>query len=67
MALTSRLKKMLIVTAALAIFAAVWTWAIVPRLFPAVACVYENQAGEISKGFGENCNSVPGAIVLTVK
>lgn len=51
--LPPRTKKLLIAVAGLAVFLPIWSFVVLPRLFPQVACVITQPNGAVEKAWGE--------------
>lgn len=62
--MTPKLKKLLIVAAITAVLAAVLILGLLPRVFPSVACVYQEPvSGDVVKGWGQECDRVNGVVL----
>lgn len=62
---TPSLEKLLIITAIAAVLAAMLILGVLPKVFPSVACVYQEPVnGAVVKGWGKECDRTNGVVVL---
>ncbi|MEA5599125.1 hypothetical protein [Rivularia sp. UHCC 0363] len=64
-AITPRLKKLLITAGLLGMFSFVWSFVIIPQIFPDVACIVSTPSGEFVKAWGKaDCMNNEKAVIV---